>query len=390
MAYIRRNSGLIVPSDEAISGGLSFAMAFQNGPRSAFMTRGAVATQDYAGSKPGVLGPGIACVGPANPLGWGGTSTSNTYSVSTTQGTMLAYVVADHASNAVTHNRTIVLLGDTTGYPNTPSISLQNATGGNWYCGWIYSGENRIVTSSASSYASGDVLTVAITWNAASGQRLYVKGAQIATNAWASYASTAGSQININGLDGAVWPWADSDNGGVLYVVIYDRELSAQEIAAAEGDPWWWTDRRQRLVVRAGSLPDLTAASDLTLAAFSATTVATAGLAGTSAAALAAVAASTAAAVALAADTTITLAGIAGTTAGTLALAGASDATLALSGTMLATAALAASTALTLAITGVTLAVNPYVVSLPPGERSYTVTLAARAYTVTIPSRSYT
>lgn len=243
MAYIRRNSGLIVPSDEAISGGLSFAMAFQNGPRSAFMTRGAVATQEYAGSKPGVLGPGIACVGPANPLGWGGTSTSNTYSVSTTQGTMLAYVVADHASNAVTHNRTIVLLGDTTGYPNTPSISLQNAAGGNWYCGWIYSGENRIVTSSASSYVSGDVLTVAITWNAASGQRLYVKGAQIATNAWASYVSTAGSQVNINGLDGAVWPWADSDNGGVLFVVIYDRELSAQEIAAAEADPWWWTDR---------------------------------------------------------------------------------------------------------------------------------------------------
>lgn len=389
MAYIRRNSGLIVPSDEAISGGLSFAMAFQNGPRSAFMTRGAVATQDYAGSKPGLLRAGVACVGPGNPLGWGGTSTANTYSVSTTSGTMLVYVVADHASNATTHNRNAVLLGDTTGYPNSPSVSIQNSAGGQWYCGWISSGENRIVTSAASSYASGDDFTVAVTWNTSFGQRLYVKGVQLSTNGWTTYASTAGSQVNVNGLDGAVWPWADSDNGGVLYVVVYDRELSAQEIAAAEADPWWWSDRSRRPVWKAEAATSIAGTLSATLAAATLASTATVAIAGTSSATLAAATLSATGTLAISSTASATLAATTVVAAGTVALTGSTTATLA-AATLAGTGTISLSATLTSTLDDATLAATGTAGTVVTGTLAVTLDAATLAAASTLALRGTT
>lgn len=88
----------------------------------------------------------------------------------------------------------------------------------------------------------------------------------------------------------------------------------------------------------------------------------------------------------------------AGVTAGGMLIAGSSVALLEATGATAGALAVAAVSSLTWTIAGAMAGQNPYLLTLPPGERhysvtlqarSYSATLAARAYTVTLPPRSY-
>lgn len=231
--------GILRPNRRAIEAGLSFAQAFQNGPAAPFLARGGLADATLAfqsGASVSVLQGGHAMTTGY----WGANSASNTYALNTTEGTMLAALVADHGpGDSAAHM--IAHFGNPA-FPAGPSVEMVKFNDGNFYFGIISGSNKRITVSAAGQYAAGDPFTAGTTWDT-SGQVAYCKGVAIGSNALTGLGDTSGSDFSIGDLIGASWPWATSAAGGVLYVLVFDRALSAAEMLAAERDMWWWVER---------------------------------------------------------------------------------------------------------------------------------------------------
>ncbi len=454
-----RPGGIARPNALARRRGLSFALDFSDPSATPWIRQtaasgaaAAVVGGFNAGAARDTLRAGF---GLTNTGGyWGSNSASNTYSAPTGAGTIILAFVSDHDSGSA-GDRIMLSVGNAT-FPTTPGVAFSNFFG-NWLAGWADGADKRVSVPAAGLYASGEVLTAGLTWDA-SAQIAYMRGVQIGSGAAASYASTAGADFVVAEYGAALgtYPWIRSSVGGILYLLVFDRVLSAAEMRSAETDLWWWVEQPAHWAVArwaGGSLPALSAVSNLTLPALTVATAATAALAvttsvslsgsaasastvsiagrsvatfgavagtGTAAVALGAgasltlagITGSTAGAIAAAGQTAVTLAGIAGSAAGAIALAGSSSASvagvagvgtgslslagastssLAVAGATRAALALVGASALTLGpIIGTMLAQAVYVATLPAGERSYTVTLPARAYAVALAARAYT
>lgn len=252
--------GILRPNRAAIEAGLSFAQAFQNGPAAPFLTRGGLAagTMALAGSGTiNVLHGGHGVTG--NGGYWGaGTSADNTYALPVTEGTVLVAVVADHAANDSTPHQPFFFGANST----NRAVEAVKWSDNNLYIGIL---DKRMSFSVVGLYSAGDVFTMATTWNAA-GQATYLKGTQRATTASTGLGDTSGAYF-VAGQDwAATRKWSSGTTGGILYVLIFDRALSAQEMLAAEADLWWWcrqepvrTMRRSAVVLVSVSLTGVAA-----------------------------------------------------------------------------------------------------------------------------------
>lgn len=230
--------GILRPNRAAIEAGLSFAQAFQNGPAAPFLTRGGLAAGTMAlagGGTINVLHGGHGVTG--NGGYWGGNSADNTYAMPTTEGTVIVAAVSDHSpTDGLAHELFFFGSG---AFPAGPAVEMVKWTSNVWEIGIISTTNKRMSFTASGTYASGDVFTVGVTYNAA-GQIAYVKGLQRATTASTGLGDTSGQYILL-GQDWAITrKWSSGTTGGVLYALVFDRALSAQEMLAAEADLWWW------------------------------------------------------------------------------------------------------------------------------------------------------
>jgi hypothetical protein len=241
-------AGILRPNALARSRQLSFAYAFQNGISPPFVTRGRVANASYhfSGTTPELYAApgGIGFTGD----GWGGNDAGNSYALSQTAGTVLIYL-SQYVDGGSTIRRWFSQFG-----PAGDNQHRMEVVGGNFSFGWLAGGVNRLVEASAVGYyTAGRPFTVASTWDA-SGQAAYASGRRFGTGT-AGYANTAGSNIAIGYLPGFGFESGRIKPSALHYMLVLDRALSADEIAEAERDPWWWVDRPAR-ISRAGRLSD--------------------------------------------------------------------------------------------------------------------------------------
>jgi hypothetical protein len=232
--------GILRPNAEALSRGMSFAQAFQNGPRHPFVARGAVATAAFHGSSEFYAARGgIGLSGD----GWGGGSASNTYALSQTSGTVLMYL-AQYVDGGSTIRRWFSQFG-----PSGDNQHRMEVVDGNFSFGWIAGGVNRLVGASAVGYyTAGRPFTIASTWDA-SGQAAYASGRQFGTGT-AGYANTAGSNISIGYLPGFGFESGRIKPSALYYTLVFDTAFTPEQVAQAEADPWWWIERSVMRPVR--------------------------------------------------------------------------------------------------------------------------------------------
>jgi hypothetical protein len=244
--------GILRPNRAAIEAGLSFAQAFQNGPAAPWLARGGLAATTMAlggGGTIAALHGGHGVTG--NGGYWGDTSASNTYALSTTEGTVLVALVSDHAANDGIAHQPFTIGSNST----NRAVEAVKWTDNNLYIGII---DKRMSFSVVGMYAAGDMFTMATTWNSA-GQVAYVGGVQRATSASTGLGDTAGHFFRLGQDFGAARKWSSGTTGGVLYALAFDRALTAQEILVAERDLWWWCRQpAARTVRRSAGLAPLT------------------------------------------------------------------------------------------------------------------------------------
>lgn len=232
-------AGILRPNALARSRQLSFAYAFQNGISPPFVTRGRVANTSYhvTATTPELYAApgGIGFTGD----GWGGSDAGNSYALSQSSGTVLMYLSQFvDGGNGIRRWFTQFGTGD--------HQHRMEVIGGNFSFGWLSGGVPRFVEASAVGYyTAGRPFTIASTWDA-SGQAGYASGRQFGTNS-AGYGNTAGSIISIGYLPGFGFEAGRIKPSALHYVLVFDRALSANEIAEAERDPWWWVDRPARI-----------------------------------------------------------------------------------------------------------------------------------------------
>lgn len=167
---------------------------------------------------------------------WAATS-GVTYSPSTTAGTLIVAAIAEAASSATPER---MLFGNVNSFPTGPTIDLLKYSDGKCYFGWINGSDKRVQFSTSGLWEAGDTVVAGVTWGP-QGQVAYVNGVARGSNSSTGYASLAGGPFYVGKIaSGATWYWNDAGTGTVLYVLIFDQELTAAEMADAYADIWWW------------------------------------------------------------------------------------------------------------------------------------------------------
>lgn len=248
--------GILRPNRAAIDAGLSFAQAFQNGPSLPWLARDALADSTLAlagGGTIGVLQGGHGVTG--NGGYWGGTSASNTYAMPTDEGTVIVAAVADHSpTDGLPHE---LFFFGSTAWPTGPAVEIVKWSSNEWHMGLISTTNKRLSFPASGTYSSG-LVTVALTYSPA-GQVAYINGIQRASNALSGLGDTSGAYALLGQNYVANRKWSSGTTGGVLYALVFDRALTAQEIARAEADLWWWCRQPAVRTVRRAANPPLTA-----------------------------------------------------------------------------------------------------------------------------------
>jgi len=232
-------AGILRPSADAIAQRLSFAQAFQNGT-APWLLRGAVPGAYAGGATRGVVRGGVGMVGTNGYLV--ATSGTSTYSLATAQGTVIILANSATASGGNVR-RYLFATGNAAAFPAQPFFGVTDFDN-QVYAGWANAGtDGRVLATSTGGalWVAGATISIALTYGA-SGQTLYIDGVSKGTNAFSTYGSTASGIFSIGELDGFSLQWNKSAGDGLIYVLAFDRQLSASEIAVAALNPWWWVE----------------------------------------------------------------------------------------------------------------------------------------------------
>jgi hypothetical protein len=268
---LMRPGGLIRPNAKAIRAGLSFALDFADPAATPWIRQTAasgaaavVAGAYNGGTARGLTRAGWAMTGTTGK--WLATSGTPTYTLPTTQGTVVLVAGAATASGNPTR-RYLLAVGNIPSFPASPFFGITDFDG-LLYAGWANGGTDaRVTTSSATGalWAAGDLFTVALTYGP-SGQTLYVNGVARASNGFTNFGSTAAGAFSVGSLDAiGGFDWFRADGDAILSTLVFDHEFSPAEAAETHRDLWWWVDRpivgRRGVASSGPTVVDLTADS---------------------------------------------------------------------------------------------------------------------------------
>lgn len=241
---MRPGFGIPRPSAAARRAGIHFALDFSH-PEALPWIRGG------EGAAPGSLVSGA--IRDTSRHGWamtgmGGfwrvTSGVATYSLPTSQGTILFLGVSATASGDPTWNRRYMYtFGNAAAWPASPwcgATDFDNVI----YAGWVNGGvDGRVTASSASgaAWAANSAPLIGLSYGPA-GQGLFFNGRLAGSNSFADFGNTAAGVLSAGDGDGLVIPWARSTGDAILYLLVFDQEFTPGQHARAAIDPWWWLD----------------------------------------------------------------------------------------------------------------------------------------------------
>lgn len=242
--------GLLRPNREAVSRGLVFLQAFANGPHTPFVVGGAVPGAFVSGASVGLVRGGQAMVGVGGywraPVGAG-----TTFTMPTTRGTVLWHGFTTTASGDPVFNRRYLwAIGNAASWPASPWCGLadfDNSLIGGWVNGGV---DGRASGSSASgaAWAANSSPVVALTYGP-SGQAIHANGVQIGANGFNNFGSTASGIFAVGDAEITI-PYARNTGDATHYLMILSTEVPASDRLEMARDPWWWVERPRLRVAR--------------------------------------------------------------------------------------------------------------------------------------------
>lgn len=251
---MRAPAGILRPNREAIAQGLSFALPFQNGANPTWVARGRAPGAFVSGATRSMSRGGTGMMGTGGY--WSVPFGTNTYTLPTVSGTVLFCAFSVTASGDATFPRRYMFaIGNGAAFPAQPWCGMSDFDN-QIETGWVGGGvDGRIKVSSASGAAwrANTTLVMGLSWGSA-GQIVYYNGVQAGSNAFNNFGSVA-NQIFAVGDAEILIPWARSAGDSVLYLLVFDRQLTAGEHRIAAANPWWWVETGAPVV----GLPPLSA-----------------------------------------------------------------------------------------------------------------------------------
>lgn len=166
-------------------------------------------------------------------------SFSNTdYQLPAAAGTVLCHVTAGFSPTD--GNRYYPFSMGSTPFPAGPAFEIQKFSDNNLYAGWWSGSNTRASVAAAGLWSAGETFTIACTWSG-TGTKLYVKGLEVASNGAAPSTGTTTNRIMCIGTfeQNTSYAWCKVGGGSFIYsTIIWERELSAQEVARLETDTY--------------------------------------------------------------------------------------------------------------------------------------------------------
>lgn len=130
-------------------------------------------------------------------------------------------------------------------FSTAPGIDMMKWSDGNWYVGWVASGDFRIATSASGTFVAEQECLMALTWDSANVvQRFTINAVQIGvrTSAFSTGATASTTQGVIRIGNGEFQHGVNnseySANGQIHWVGVWDRVLSDTELRGLMAEPY--------------------------------------------------------------------------------------------------------------------------------------------------------
>lgn len=123
-------------------------------------------------------------------------------------------------------------------------LEINNFSDGNLYAGW-FDGAWRLITSATGLWSTGDLVVMAVTWDASAGQDIWINGVQKNSTATITTTNLTGDLSNTFFIGGD-----GSTTGGfthnILGIAVLDRRLNAVDLGYIQQNPLTWAFQPSR------------------------------------------------------------------------------------------------------------------------------------------------